>query len=290
MENNAIFRSPIGGDVMDQIMLETLDKIYTSAKKSLDPLEIMPRYQLFTKNRQQRNRKFHTLCRLQTARLCKEKVALLADMGYTNDMKGEPSDTGGPTTSSSTSTATQESKSLLYQLPDGTKIRISARDRYEVGELLFKDDEVARTKREELCKRCKIASAVYSIEHAKNSTSSLGEWSSLPIQNIVCNSAFKCDRDQQAQLLGNVVLAGGGACIGGGNAMVDRLRDEVEAIVHTHTPGWKVMVSSPMPPERKICAWLGGSILASLGGFRDMYMTKAEYDEHGPLLVNRKCP
>jgi hypothetical protein len=33
---------------------------------------------------------------------------------------------------------------------------------------------------------------------------------------MVCDSAFRCDRDQQASLLGNVViLCGGGACITG---------------------------------------------------------------------------
>jgi actin-related protein len=34
----------------------------------------------------------------------------------------------------------------------------------------------------------------------------------------------------------------------------------------------------------------GGSILASLGSFQQMWMSKQEYDEHGPGLVHRKCP
>ncbi len=35
---------------------------------------------------------------------------------------------------------------------------------------------------------------------------------------------------------------------------------------------------------------IGGSILASLGSFQQMWMSKAEYEEHGSSLVHRKCP
>ena len=35
--------------------------------------------------------------------------------------------------------------------------------------------------------------------------------SSGPVQNLVCDSVFKCERDQQAGLLTTVVLAGGGS-------------------------------------------------------------------------------
>ena len=34
----------------------------------------------------------------------------------------------------------------------------------------------------------------------------------------------------------------------------------------------------------------GGSILASLGSFQQMWMSKAEYEEQGSSLVHRKCP
>jgi actin-like protein 6A len=34
----------------------------------------------------------------------------------------------------------------------------------------------------------------------------------------------------------------------------------------------------------------GGSILASLGSFQQMWMSKQEYEEHGPGLIHRKAP
>jgi actin-related protein len=112
-----------------------------------------------------------------------------------------------------------------------------------------------------------------------------------PVANMICDAAYRCDRDQQAALLGNVVLTGGGSCLGPTEqAVPDYLREKVEAIIHTHTPGWRVKVLAPGMQERSVGSWLGGSILGSLGTFHDMWITKAEYEEWGPAIVNRKCP
>mmetsp|Transcript_31370 Transcript_31370/g.64655 ORF Transcript_31370/g.64655 Transcript_31370/m.64655 type:complete len:411 (+) Transcript_31370:256-1488(+) len=151
---------------------------------------------------------------------------------------------------------------------------------------------------------------------------------SAPPAQMVCDSAFLCDRDQQANLLGNVVVCGGGSCLYGGggvgtamtasaaaaaaaggiptsaaastgigtalgdeNAFPDRLREEIEAIIHQHTLGWRVKMTSPNTmAERAICSWLGGSILGSLGTFQDMWISRKEYEEFGCAIVNRKCP
>ena len=137
--------------------------------------------------------------------------------------------------------------------------------------------------------------------------------SASPAQ-MVSDSVFRCHRDQQAKLLGDVVVCGGGACITGASGVVgssalgggavggaasllgdeqafpDRLREEVEAIVHQHTPGWKLKVTSPNVTERAVCSWLGGSILGSLGTFQDMWISRKDYEEYGAAIVNRKCP
>ena len=132
--------------------------------------------------------------------------------------------------------------------------------------------------------------------------SAIGELTAASIPAMICDSAFRCDRDQQAQLLGNAILCGGGACLStaatssnsvdykDGNAMTERIRMEVESIIHTHTPQWRVKVLSPGLSERAVCSWLGASILGSLGSFHEMWITKAEYEEHGTAIVNRKCP
>ena len=141
---------------------------------------------------------------------------------------------------------------------------------------------------------------------------------SAPPAQMVCDAALRCERDQQAQLMGTVVVCGGGSCVTGAagglggaaaslgshpdavgaavsalgdeHAFPERLREEVEAIVHRHTPGWRVRVTSPNASERAICSWLGGSILGSLGTFQDMWISRRDYDEWGSAVVNRKCP
>ncbi len=53
----------------------------------------------------------------------------------------------------------------------------------------------------------------------------------------------------------------------------------------------KIKVVAPAAAqERRFLTWLGGSILASLGSFQQMWMSRAEYQEHGALLIHRKAP
>jgi actin-like protein 6A len=40
----------------------------------------------------------------------------------------------------------------------------------------------------------------------------------------------------------------------------------------------------------KTSAWVGGSILSSLGSFQQMWMSRQEYQEHGAIMIERKCP
>jgi Actin len=60
---------------------------------------------------------------------------------------------------------------------------------------------------------------------------------SSSIANMICDAAYKCDRDQQGALLGNVILGGGGSCMGPTEAAVpDKIREQVEGLIHAHTP------------------------------------------------------
>ena len=43
------------------------------------------------------------------------------------------------------------------------------------------------------------------------------------------------------------------------------------------------------PPERKYSVWIGGSILASLSTFQNLWVSKQEYDESGPAIVHRSA-
>lgn len=95
------------------------------------------------------------------------------------------------------------------------------------------------------------------------------------------NSIMKCDVDIRKDLYANTVLSGGTTMYQGIN---DRMQKELTALAQ---PSMKVKVIAP--PDRKFSAWIGGSILASLSSFKEMWISKQEYDESGPSIVHRKC-
>ncbi len=81
----------------------------------------------------------------------------------------------------------------------------------------------------------------------------------------------------------------------------DRMQKEITALAPS---SMKVKIIAP--PERKYSVWIGGSILASLSTFQQMWISKQEYDERyvspwsfmlcscltitsGPSIVHRKC-
>ena len=101
------------------------------------------------------------------------------------------------------------------------------------------------------------------------------------IHQLVYSSVSQCDEGIQQELLANIVLAGGNTMFEG---ISQRIQKEVAGLAPS-TIKTKVIA----PPERKYSAWIGGSILASLPQFQSMWITKKDYDEAGPAIVQRKC-
>merc|ERR1712219_26334 len=95
------------------------------------------------------------------------------------------------------------------------------------------------------------------------------------------NSIMKSDIDLRKDLYANTVLSGGTTMYPG---IADRMQKEITALAPS-TMKIKIIA----PPERKYSVWIGGSILASLSTFQQMWITKQEYDECGPSIVHRKC-
>jgi len=101
------------------------------------------------------------------------------------------------------------------------------------------------------------------------------------IHETTFNSIMKCDVDIRRELYGNIVLSGGTTMFPG---IGDRMSKEITTLAPS---SMKVRVVAP--PERKYSVWIGGSILASLGTFQQMWVSRAEYDESGSAIVHRKC-
>jgi len=100
------------------------------------------------------------------------------------------------------------------------------------------------------------------------------------------------EADLHKELLRNVVVTGGGACMSG---MPERLEAELKVTAdrYQHISSIKqqahrATVHCGSLTERRHGAWIGGSILASMGSHHEIWMSRDEYDEHGAGLITRK--
>merc|ERR1712014_415056 len=89
------------------------------------------------------------------------------------------------------------------------------------------------------------------------------------IHTTTYNSIMKCDVDIRKDLYAGIA---------------DRMQKEITQLA---PPTMKIKIIAP--PERKYSVWIGGSILASLSTFQQMWISKQEYDESGPSIVHREC-
>ena len=101
------------------------------------------------------------------------------------------------------------------------------------------------------------------------------------VHEMTYKAIQKCDVDIRRDLFYNTVLSGGTTMFPG---LEQRLEKELRDL-----NGDRVRVKVVAPPERKYSVWIGGSILASLSSFQQMWVSKDEYDECGPSIVHRKC-
>jgi len=101
------------------------------------------------------------------------------------------------------------------------------------------------------------------------------------IHALTFKSIMKCDVDIRKDLYANIVMSGG-------TTMFDQIADRMNKEITNLAPS-TMQIKIVAPPERKYSVWIGGSILASLSTFEEMWVNKEEYDESGPSIVHRKC-
>ena len=182
-----------------------------------------------------------------------------------------------------------------YELPDGTVVRLS-RARQLVPELLFRPETVEQFR--SVVARHQVTTAFHLLSHAAPHSplqrllppirNDAGETVSLtaqpfPLQVALRWSLSACAPEVRRDLCGHVLLTGGGSCLPG---LAQRMKWETIAAV---PPAFKPRLLTPSPVERQFGSWIGGSIMSSLGTFVPMWMTKAEFEEHGAHYIDSKC-
>ena len=146
-----------------------------------------------------------------------------------------------------------------FEMPDGWNQMFGAQDRYRPIEALF-DPKMA-------------------LSDADNPQPS----ASQTVGALIQSSLSQVDVDIRPTLLSAVVVTGGSSLFQG---FTDRLNQELQLIY----PGVRVRINaSGNAVERKFGSWIGGSILASLGTFHQMWISKKEYEEHGSGIVEKRC-
>ncbi|KAL8474842.1 hypothetical protein ACS0TY_031316 [Phlomoides rotata] len=151
-----------------------------------------------------------------------------------------------------------------YELPDGQTIEIGA-DRFKIPDILFNPS---------------LVQTIPGMESVAETASS-----SRGLPQTVIESINKCDVDIRRELYSTILLSGG-------TASMQQLKERLEKDLLEESPQAariKVLASGNTT-ERRFSVWIGGSILASLGSFQQMWFSKSEFEEHGASYIQRKCP
>jgi actin-like protein 6A len=164
------------------------------------------------------------------------------------------------------------SEPYTYELPDGTLVDLTTRvgkDLCRVPELLFTDD----------------------VPYLPNGIdeSILDQHptlSNLPLHKLIHSSLSAVgDIDVRKDLAGSILLTGGSSLF---ENLEQRLSLEVPRVV---SGAYKCKVlASRNSVERSCAAWIGGSVLSSLGSFQQLWLSRTEYDEYGATLATQRFP
>jgi actin-related protein len=186
-----------------------------------------------------------------------------------------------------------------YELPDGTTVDVNI-ERYLISEAYFQPSMLAGY----VAKECNSLYSRYSSASADGATSGTDAAPGtataiapsavgLPIHpqdsiaKLALNSALRCDAEVQQALLNGVVLCGGAATC---ENFSERFKQALEAASYAAFASSRLKVLSSGGRDNASSAFVGGSIVASLGSLHELYVSRREYEEFGPGVLDRKCP
>ncbi|PNS17953.1 hypothetical protein CAC42_3912 [Sphaceloma murrayae] len=131
--------------------------------------------------------------------------------------------------------------------------------------------------------RFRVVEGLFDAKAALRDANSPAPEDKHTIPELVKAALNGVDVDQRALLLNQIVLTGAGS-------LIERLPERIQQELAILYPNPRVRVhTSSSATDRKFGAWIGGSVLASLGTFHQMWISKKEYEEHGAGIVEKRC-
>lgn len=197
----------------------------------------------------------------------------------------EKNSSSGTTT---TTTTTNKDSSRLFELPTGQSIVI---DRFKIAESIFdptiykftnsklsfppNNGEISITQANEYRPLKRVRKNDDDEEEDSNQSTPKPEVNIRGISQLISHTLSNIDIDLRASLANNIIVTGG-------VSLISQLTERLYLELSNNNPGLKIRLHAVgNSTERINQAWIGGSVLASLGTFHQMWVTKEEYNEVG---------
>lgn len=191
-------------------------------------------------------------------------------------------------TTTTTTTTTNKDSSRLFELPTGQSIVI---DRFKIAESIFdptiykftnsklsfppNNGEISITQANEYRPLKRVRKNDDEEEEDSNQSTPKPEVNIRGISQLISHTLSNIDIDLRASLANNIIVTGG-------VSLISQLTERLYLELSNNNPGLKIRLHAVgNTTERINQAWIGGSVLASLGTFHQMWVTKEEYNEVG---------
>merc|ERR1719461_1005912 len=100
---------------------------------------------------------------------------------------------------------------------------------------------------------------------------------SCGLSQLIYYSVLKCEESVRSELLSNITLSGGNTKFPG---FEKRLYQELSSLFDE-----KTNIKVKALPNRELLGWVGGARLSNLSSFQRFWLTKADYQENGPVVL-----
>ena len=105
------------------------------------------------------------------------------------------------------------------------------------------------------------------------------------LKSIILKSISSVLLDIKKELINNIFICGGNSLI-----FNNYLNDLKDSLVKQLVAGTVVKLAThPSKIERSLASFLGASIISSLNIYKETIVKKEEYEEHGSIIIEKKC-